>query len=189
MKVEKRKRSERLSAVGYAILTVVGVAGVITLATVAPGCIKLLGYALRHQSQKRYYIHKVAQRCIDRGLIARVKTQQGMQLRLTPKGKEILGFYEVEKLSIKKPKRWDGKYRIIIFDITERRRSVRDKLRTWLTHLGFVRLQQSVWVHPYECQEVVTLLKAYFHIGKDVLYLTVESLENDTWVKKCFDLA
>lgn len=184
----KRKKSERLSAVGYAVLTVVGVAGVITLAAVAPGCIKLLGYALRYQEQKRYYIHKVAQRCIDRGLIARVKTQQGIRLRLTQKGTETLGLYEAEKLSIKKPRRWDGKYRIIIFDITERRRGVRDKLRIWLTHLGFVRLQQSVWVYPYECQEVVVLLKAYFHVGKDVLYLTVESIENDTWIKKHFDL-
>lgn len=181
--------NERLSTVGYTVLVVVAVAGVVTLSAVAPGCIKLLGYALRYQSQKRYYIHKVVERCINRGLLTRQKTPQGIQLRLTSKGKKILQLYETEKLTIKEPRRWDKKFRIIIFDIKERRRSTRDKLRVWLTHLGFVRLQQSVWVYPYECQEVITLLKAHFHVGKDVLYLTVESIENDRWLKERFNLA
>lgn len=178
-----------MGAVGYAILTVVGAVGIITLAAVAPGCIKLLGYALRYQSQKQYYINKVVQRCIDRGLLIRIKTPQGTQLRLTTKGKGILKLYELEKISIKKPKRWDRKFRVIIFDIKEKRRSIRDRLRMWLAHLGFIRLQQSVWVYPYECQEVVALLKAHFHVGKDILYLTVETIENDKWIKKYFNLA
>ena len=78
---------------------------------------------------------------------------------------------------------------MIIFDIKEGKRQTRDELRIWLNHLGFIRLQNSVWVFPYECQEVIVLLKSHFHIGKEVLYLTVESIENDTWVKKVFDIS
>ena len=187
--MRERGDNERLSTIGYAILVVIGAVGIIAVGAVAPGCIKLLGYALRYQSQKRYYINKVVQLCINRVLLIRKKTSQGIQLRLTPRGQEILKLYEVEKLSIKKPKRWDKKFRVIIFDIKEKRRGIRNRLRLWLTHLGFVRLQQSVWVYPYECQEVVTLLKAHFHVGKDILYLTVESIENDKWIRERFNLS
>ncbi|MEK7136257.1 MAG: hypothetical protein AAB821_01570, partial [Patescibacteria group bacterium] len=64
----------------------------------------------------------------------------------------------------------------------------RDDLRNWLHGLGFVRLQNSVWVFPYECREVVMLLKFKLGVGSEVLYLTVEAIENDMWLKKTFSL-
>jgi len=96
--------------------------------------------------------------------------------------------YRLKHITLATPRRWDKKYRIIIFDIKETRRGARDTLRIWLTQLGFIQLQRSVWVYPYECQEVVTLLKAHIHIGKDVLYLTADFIENDRWLRKAFDL-
>src|SRR3989338_6137334 len=45
-----------------------------------------------------------------------------------------------ERITIKKPRAWDGKWRIVIFDIWERRRSVRNRLRTLLQKIGFARI-------------------------------------------------
>ncbi len=53
------------------------------------------------------------------------------------------------KLKMAKPKRWDGKWRIIIFDVPEKLRGKRDLLRKELVGFGFMQLQKSVWAYPY----------------------------------------
>ena len=89
---------------------------------------------------------------------------------------------------IKKPKHWDGKWRIVIYDLKERKRGLRDKLRNTLASFGFIRLQHSVWIYPYDCEDLIMLIKADFKIGKDILYLIVEKVENDIWLKRSFGL-
>ena len=54
--------------------------------------------------------------------------------------------------------------------------------------IGFKRLQDSVWIYPYNCEEVVTLLKADLDVGKALLYMIVDTLEDDEEIKKYFDL-
>ena len=100
----------------------------------------------------------------------------------------MLRTLELKDYATKKPKRWDGKWRVLIFDIPERRKSVRDKVRLTLTAIGFKRLQNSVWVYPYDCEDLITLLKADFKIGRDLLYLIVDSIENDAILRDWFDI-
>ena len=61
-------------------------------------------------------------------------------------------------------------------------------MRRMLVAMGFLPLQRSVWVYPYDCEDVIVLLKADLRIGKDMLYLIVDELENDKWLRKEFDL-
>jgi len=76
----------------------------------------------------------------------------------------------------------------LIFDIPEYRRSLREKMRRTLTVIGFKRLQDSVWIYPYDCEDLITLLKADFRIGRDVLYMIVDQLEGDQRLCKEFGL-
>ena len=57
-----------------------------------------------------------------------------------------------------------------------------------MRELGFLRVQDSVWVSPHECEELVALIKAELRIGQDILYVIVESIENDGWIRKHFNL-
>ncbi len=100
----------------------------------------------------------------------------------------MLLYLEQSDFKIQKPKRWDKKWRVLIFDIRERQRGIRDKLRRALINIGFARLQNSVWIYPYDCEDLVTLLKADFRIGKDILYLVVDELEFDRPILKHFGL-
>jgi DNA-binding transcriptional regulator PaaX len=173
------------------ILKIIEVAGLISLVALAPGVLVALSKAQKHKRkyEQRYHVNRAIKEMINAGLVEYRKNEQGIIcLRLTGKGRDKLKDYALENLKIKKPWRWDKKYRVIIFDIKEFKRKTRDKLRHWLEHLGFIRLQNSVWVYPYECREVIILLKSYFHIGKEVLYMTVDSIENDKWLKKEFGL-
>jgi CRISPR-associated endonuclease Cas2 len=127
-------------------------------------------------------------RLIDNSLIKFEDTSQGRFLRLTEKGEQKLRQLENYNYQIEKPKKWDKRWRIIIFDIKEGRKGTREKLRLTLKSIGFVRLQNSVWVYPYDCEDLITLLKADFKIGKDVLYVIAEKIENDKWLKQEFNL-
>ncbi len=173
------------------ILSTAKLAGVISVAILAPNALQALklldGGTLKRN--RKWYVDTVITRTLQRGLLKIKTNKQGNNFFVvTKKGEEILTRYEMGQLSIVKPKKWDKKYRVIIFDIKEHRRNKRDDLRNWLHGLGFVRLQNSVWVFPYECREVVMLLKFKLGVGSEVLYLTVEAIENDMWLKKTFSL-
>ncbi len=180
------------SRVREAILGTLAFGGIMTLAVVAPNAVQLLKYVIKNGRQKYdrlTYIRRVTDSLVNKGMVTKIKNNHGqILLRITGEGREELKRYLTQELQIKKPRRWDEKYRLIIFDIKEYRRKTRDELRKWLEHLGFKRLQNSVWVYPYECREVIVLLKSKFKIGKDVLYITADEIENDHWLRTEFGL-
>jgi len=47
-------------------------------------------------------------------------------------------------------KPWDRKWRLVIFDIEETSRNLRDLFRIKLKELGFGQLQKSVWITPHD---------------------------------------
>lgn len=66
-------------------------------------------------------------------------------------GREILK--DKFPLSQWRKQKWDGNWRVIIYDIPEKQRLKRDKLRKWLKRFGFGRWQNSVWVTPHPIED------------------------------------
>ncbi|MBI2046407.1 MAG: CRISPR-associated endonuclease Cas2 [Parcubacteria group bacterium] len=186
--VIKKERRDKITEV---ILKTIAAAGILSIALIAPNALqifKIFKNGRRGENQK-YYFKTAASRLAKQGLLEFKKTEHGTFARLTPAGENKLRLLKLGNFEIQKPKRWDGRWRVVIFDIKERRRKTRDKLRLSLIRLGFVKLQDSVWVFPYDCEDFVSLLKADFMIGKDILYLIVEKLENDKTIRKHFNLS
>ena len=164
------------------ILTVVATAGVISLVLLAPNAVQLLRF-FKKKYDPLYYVNKRAREMIERGLLEK----RGNSIALTEKGKRQLMKLKAKELSHKKQK-WDGKWRVVIFDVWERHRGKRDMLRREIKEFGFVQLQQSVWVYPFPCGEIIELLKADLHFGKNIRYLIVEQLDGDAQLRKRFSL-
>ena len=194
MRIEEkvRQRAKR-QKIQQAVLASVYLTAGLGLALMAPNAARLLKYVEKYVGPKPRLNRRISQainRLRERGLIERVNTEKGVALRLTGKGAKLaVGIEEEEKqYEIKKPKRWDDKWRIIIFDIWERRRSVRDRLRTLLQRNGFVKIQNSVWVYPYDCEELFVFLRTNLRLGKGILYIVAEEVENDGTLRKHFGL-
>jgi len=184
LETESRKRSRRAN-IKKLVLASAAVVGGISVALIAPGVIGAMGkLGLIPSARQLEIIKRSRSRLVARGLLI----YQGNTLRLTSKGEQILRRLELHDFKLRKPKRWDRKWRVLIFDIPERRKGLRQKIRNTLKTIGFVRLQNSVWAYPYDCEDLITLLKADFKIGKDLLYLIVDSLEYDRPLKECFGL-
>lgn len=102
-----------------------------------------------------------------------------VSLLLTEHGKRRVLSYKLDQLSIPKPRQWDGKWRLVMFDIPERFKKARDALRMHLKQLGFLEFQRSVFVHPFECRGETDFIIEFYQIRPWVRYATVEAIDVD----------
>ena len=58
---------------------------------------------------------------------------------LSDNGKKKILEYKIDELKINKPKKWDQKWRIVIFDIPEEYKKIREAVRGHLKRLGFYK--------------------------------------------------
>jgi len=118
-----------------------------------------------------------------------VKYKKGEDiLELTEDGRNIFLRFNYEKIELKKSKIWDRCFRVIVFDIPERKRVARDSLRDKIKELGFLRFNHSVWVYPYPCQNEIDFIANYWDIGKYVHFMLVKDLTSREKVEKYFNL-
>ncbi|OGY59735.1 MAG: CRISPR-associated endonuclease Cas2 [Candidatus Colwellbacteria bacterium RIFCSPLOWO2_01_FULL_48_10] len=134
----------------------------------------------RTLSQSVYYLNK-------RKLINIQNVGGKKIITLTQKGKKRKLAYDLENMKINKQTKWDGKWRILMFDIPEKIRVARDSFRTKLRQLGFVRFQQSVWICPYPCENEIDFIGELFRI-RSHLNLITANIENDQLIRRKFDL-
>ncbi|OGI94922.1 hypothetical protein A3A03_01065 [Candidatus Nomurabacteria bacterium RIFCSPLOWO2_01_FULL_40_18] len=184
-KKDKRKNIQKI------ILNTVFAMSALSVALVAPNvlsAISKLEGSLKRKKNLKYSINDSFTRLREKGLIEIIEINGKKVARITEKGEGKLDFLNKHHFKLKTPKKWDGRWRVVIFDIKESKSKTRFLLRTTLSQIGFVRLQNSVWLYPYDCEDLISLLKADFKIGKDVLYMIVEKLENDWHLRKTFNL-
>lgn len=106
---------------------------------------------------------------------------------LNEKGRQKALTYKIETMTIPKQK-WDGKWRMVIFDIPEKLRHARDAFRERLLRIGFHEIQKSVLVCPYECKNELDFLVEFWEIRRYVRYGILESIDNELHLKKMFAL-
>jgi len=107
------------------------------------------------------------------------KPDESIEIILTEKGKLKALEGKIDELEIKIPKTWDKLWRVVIFDIPEEKRRARDVLRERLKKLGFLELQKSVFIFPYECKDEIEFVVEIFEIRKYVRYLVVKEITNE----------
>src|SRR3989344_2401156 len=184
MSLERKVKKANIQKI---ILESVKLAGLIGVATFAPNVLqtmKRMGF-ITHPRQIES-IKRSRDNLIKKGLLE----TKNNQLKLTQYGKRYLlkCLYLGDSKKLNQNKKWDKKWRVLIFDIPESRRSDRDNIRYALVSIGFMRLQDSVWVYPYNCEDIISLLKADTETGENVLYMIVDAIENDEPIKKYFGL-
>ena len=119
-----------------------------------------------------------------RGLI-RIENKK---YKFTKNGREWLQKSKIKYFNLKN-KKWDRKWRIIIFDIPESMHKERNWLRRKLNNLGFYMLQKSVFVFPYSCEEELSELCQNAEIENYVNILIAVSLgSKEKEIRNYFDL-
>lgn len=186
-----RTRARR-GTIERAILNALVLGGALTIAAVAPKVLSLirdehLDLVLPRDPKQR--LRETAARLRRKGFVTFEERGGKKHLRITTKGKSHIEKLDLGAYAIGRPLRWDERWRVVIFDVPERQRAARMKLRGLLGQLGFYRLQDSVWVHPFDCEEIVALIKTHFRLGLGVRYLIADAIEFDQPLRKHFGLS
>jgi len=152
------------------------VSGAVAIAATSPyfGANLWKAFKLRKEYKKEK-ICSVFYRLKRRGCIEIKKRGHQIYISLTEKGKKEAGWLQINALKIKKPKEWDKKWRIVIFDISQIKKIYREAFRGKLKELGFQPLQKSVWIYPFDCQDEIELLKDFFGLTEKEVRLIVSS--------------
>jgi DNA-binding PadR family transcriptional regulator len=186
----KKPRSE----IGKDILYGLFIAGAITIALSSPYFGRNLLKAFKKWIKSKKYqkpkkVYSVFYRLLKSGYIISERRNHDLYISLTEKGKRATGWLQIDALKIKRPKKWDGKYRLVIFDISQLKRIYRDALRGKLRELGFIKLQKSVWLHPFDCKDEIELLREFFGLSeKEMRLIIAENIGNDKWIRKIFQI-
>lgn len=182
---QRTKRGE----IALQILTAIGAVGLVAVAIAAPNALQIAKLLQKkkpkYSSAALYYSLRKMHR---RGLVKFAPGKTGMRVELTDAGRHELSLYEIQRKLLKRPQRWDGHWHMLIFDIAEQRRFVRDALRRTLLTFGFYRLQDSVWVFPYPCEDVLELLRTKYKIRHDAIYLSANYIADDRALREHFSL-
>ena len=110
------------------------------------------------EGNKDSIIERTFYRLFSRRFIGRMEEAENRRYKLTAEGLDYL-FQKFPQLRIRQRK-FDGFWRIIVYDIEETERRLRNQVRKGLKSLGFRMIQKSVWASPYDWEgEIDEFLK------------------------------
>ncbi len=166
------------------------ISGAICIAATSPYfAVNLLRGIQYGRKYKKKNLYDFFYRFEKEGLIKIEKNNHQVRISLTQEGKKKAGWLQIDSLKINKNQKWDGKWRVIIFDIVQFKKLQRDIFRGKLKDLGLHALQKSVWVCPYKCKDEIELLRDFFGLSKnEIRIITAENIEDDSYLKKHFHI-
>ena len=131
----------------------------------------------RHK--RRRYLKQSLDHLVARGFIKR----RGGKFTPTESG---LRFFRKKKGVRIKPPRWDGKWRLITFDVPGGYNIARDRLRALLKEFDFYPLQKSVWISPSYVSDEFWKDMFKYDLDQYCKIMLVDIIEGDRELKKYF---
>ena len=172
-----------VATITKAILIIAALGGVIAVGAMAPNLFRILNVSSDSRnarlSEKGYRrLRRGTYQLRKRRLIEPSMGKDSMW-HITELGMAVLRtILGITGKEIPRPQRWDGKYRIVFFDIPNEKREARDELRQELRAMGFYQFQKSVLAHPFPCEKEVAALITQLGVYDYVEICTIENLRN-----------
>lgn len=179
---------------GYAkatkvVFAVLLVAGVLTVAAIAPNIFTVFGQRKRFNRFSDKQLRNAYYGLKRQGLVEVIKEGENeITVRLNYKNKKKIKKFSSDLIVIPKLKRWDKKWRVIIFDVPVKHNKARRAMTGKLKELGLYQFQKSVWVYPFPCEDEVLFVANFFQIDKFVNILVAQEVLNDCKLKRFFGL-
>lgn len=144
---------------------------------------KLLGGPKGHYkagTKPSYAISRTIKAMIDGGLAELLSAGQNDFVRITAEGRQKLYRDELGSTTLPISREWDGKWRVILLDIPEDRKSEREALRYLLKKAGFSLLKNSVWISPFPFEQFFSNIKKDLNLSTEMMIITTDSIDAET---------
>ncbi|OGZ78862.1 MAG: hypothetical protein A2528_00275 [Candidatus Staskawiczbacteria bacterium RIFOXYD2_FULL_37_9] len=119
--------------------------------------------------------------------IARLKYEESIKRKQNYEGSVLISLSEKGKLRAlnmifkkfdNRKERWDGKWRMVSFDIPDVCAKGRKALAYRLRAGGFYKIQESLFLYPYNCEKEIKALARLFKIEKYICFGLLESIDD-----------
>ena len=137
----------------------------------------------------RQRIREAINRLNQKRLIKLTQKGNDLYIEITEIGKRLIKNFDYDNIELPSHKKWDKKWRLVIFDIPEKKSKERRALSVKLKDLGFYPLQESVFIYPYNCQDEIDFICEFLSVDRYVAYCTVETIDKrEGELRKIFNL-
>jgi len=173
------------------ILRGIGVAGLVIVAANSPyfglGLIRGLCKRNNRKTWRKFYW---SLNYLNRRGYARIlESGNGfIKVRITKKGEDVIRRVDIDSLELKRQEEWDGKWRVIAFDVPVSKNKNRLAFTEKIKELGFIMVQKSLWAYPYECHEELAILRKFYGVEKCVSYFQAVEVEDEKFWRTKFNL-
>ncbi len=120
-------------------------------------------------------------------ILDKIENNGLITVKLTEKGRLKALNYRLENIRTKNQK-WDGRWRMVAFDIPNKFKKGRDALRHKLNKIGFCKLQESIFITPYDCKKEIEMLVNFFRLEKYVRFGILDFIDNESYFKEFFQI-
>ena len=144
----------------------------------------------KYHSLDEYFpsvVGKIVTQLVRKGLVEKQETAEGLKVKITENGLKKVLLYKIDDF---KPKSgmWDGRWRIIFFDVEELSKRRRNQFRRYIRKLGLKSFQKSVYITPFDVRDEISYLREILDIPNAVKWGILEQVENEAELKTWFGL-
>ena len=150
------------------ILKILLISGAISLTLSSPHGIGRLLKQLPKELKKlkREQLRRALYNLRDKNFVKLIREDKdNITVELTENGRTIIKEMDIDWIQLEKPKYWDKKWRLVVFDIPEKKKMARESLRMKLKDLGFKKFQHSIWITPFPCEKEINFIKSVFNLS------------------------
>lgn len=148
----------------------------------------LRGMAKEWGAINRRALYEAIRKLYQSKMVGYIEKNGSVIMTLSENGKKKVLEYNLEKMEIKKPGRWDRMWRMVIFDVPEDLKRGRNAFAAKLKQLGFYSMQKSVFIYPYECKNEIDFIVEIFGLRPHVRLLLVKETDIDLHLKHHFKI-
>lgn len=191
--MEKLTRGEIAKEILKGIAITAGMTAFVVLALAAPKMTAIVSKAFVdwYQAQsksRRQQIRKTFKQLRRQRLVEEREINGKINIVLSEAGHRRVLEYKLDDIKIQPMKKWDGTWRIIIFDIPETMKKAREALRSKLKFWGCYPLQKSIFVTPNKCRDEIDFVTEVFQVSPHVRLIEAKIFDGVEDIKNHFNV-
>jgi len=185
--IETRRRKGQLMMQILAILAIgISIPAVALIAPNAPIAVYYIKKIIRKLKTDKKGFIKSIKALKKQNLITIKHKGDNAVIEITEKGKKKILSYSIDLIQLPKKLKWDGYWRVIIFDIPNKLNQARRALSSTLRNLKCYQLQKSVYIYPFEIKDEIDFISSLFGVYEYIVYIKAKEIEGEEIVYEYF---
>ena len=186
--IENSIKNYKRGELAKTILKVLAVGGILAASLALPGLTQVLAIFQPKNYRDRDRIKKNLNALQKRGMIRIYEKGSKSVVEITEAGERQILAYNLDEMKLARPKKWDKLWRIIVFDIPEKKKRLRMEINFRLQQIGLRPFQKSTFITQVECRKEIDFLGNYFGVRQYMKYILAKEVDDEYRLRNLFNI-